>query len=185
MQNRKRGQQGQFPNGIRKADIALVVVCVLAAVLTGVFLILYRREGDVVRVSCDGEQLAVFTLAATEMQGRQYYLVWAEDGQMTVSNCGNAPVIPDEGAFNLFSVTDGVVRMEAADCRDQICVRHRAVSAVGESIICLPHKLVVEITTAETHLRGTGKEQTGQGNLGDRKDNSLDSTEEALDRVVE
>ena len=94
-------------------------------------------------------------------------------------------MIPDEGAFNLFSVTDGVVRMEAADCRDQICVRHRAVSAVGESIICLPHKLVVEITTAETHLRGTGKEQTGQGNFEDRKDNSQDSTEEALDGVVE
>ena len=94
-------------------------------------------------------------------------------------------MIPDEGAFNLFSVTDGVVRMEAADCRDQICVRHRAVSAVGESIICLPHKLVVEITTGEAHLRGTEKEQTGQRNLGDRKDNSQDSAEETLDGVVE
>lgn len=185
MQNGKRGQQGQFPNGIRKADIALVVVCVLAAVLTGVFLILYRREGDVVRVSCDGEQLAVFAFSAAEIQDRQYYLVWAEDGHMTVSSCGNVPEIPDEGAFNLFSVTDGVVQMEAADCRDQICVRHRAVSAVGESIICLPHKLVVEITTGETHLHRTGMEQTGQGNLGDRKDNSQDSTEEALDGVVE
>ena len=138
-----------------------------------------------VRVSCDGEQLAVFAFSAAGTQDRQYYLIWAEDGQMTVSNCGNAPVIPDEGAFNLFSVADGVVRMEAADCRDQICVRHRAVSAVGESIICLPHKLVVEIKTAETHLRGTGKEQTGQGNFKDRKDNSQDSMEEALDGVVE
>lgn len=163
----------------------MVVVCVLAAVLTGVFLILYRREGDVVRVSCDGEQLAVFAFSAAEIQDRQYYLVWAEDGHMTVSSCGNVPEIPDEGAFNLFSVTDGVVQMEAADCRDQICVRHRAVSAVGESIICLPHKLVVEITTGETHLHRTGMEQTGQGNLGDRKDNSQDSTEEALDGVVE
>lgn len=163
----------------------MVVVCVLAAMLTGVFLILYRREGDVVRVSCDGEQLAVFAFTATEMQDRQYYLVWAEDGHMTVSNCGNAPVIPDEGDFNLFSVADGVVRMEAADCRDQICVRHRAVSAVGESIICLPHKLVVEITTGEAHLRGTGKEQTGKRDLPDRKDDLQDSTEEALDGVVE
>ena len=149
MQNGKRGQQGQFPDGIRKADIALVVVCVLAAVLTGVFLILYRREGDVVRVSCDGEQLAVFAFPAAGIQDRQYYLVWVEDGQMTVSNCGNAPVIPDGGAFNLFSVADGVVRMEAADCRDQICVRHRAVSAVGESIICLPHRLVIQIESNE------------------------------------
>lgn len=163
----------------------MVVVCVLAAMLTGVFLILYRREGDVVRVSCDGEQLAVFAFTATEMQDRQYYLVWAEGGHMTVSNCGNAPVIPDEGDFNLFSVADGVVRMEAADCRDQICVRHRAVSAVGESIICLPHKLVVEITTGEAHLRGTGKEQTGKRDLPDRKDDLQDSTEEALDGVVE
>ena len=75
--------------------------------------------------------------------------------------------------------------MEAADCRDQICVRHRAVSAVGESIICLPHKLVVEITTGEAHLRGTGKEQTGKRDLLDRKDDLQDSTEEALDGVVE
>ena len=168
MQNRKRGQQGQFPNGIRKADIALVVVCVLAAVLTGVFLILYRREGDVVRVSCDGEQLAVFAFSAAEMQGRQYYLVWAEDGQMTVSNCGNAPVIPDEGAFNLFSVADGVVRMEAADCRDQICVHHIPISGGGESIICLPHRLVAEIVGAagtET-LDVTAKAQGIEGETG-------------------
>ena len=174
MQNGKRGQQGQFPDGIRKADIALVVVCVLAAVLTGVFLILYRREGDVVRVSCDGEQLAVFAFPAAGIQDRQYYLVWVEDGQMTVSNCGNAPVIPDGGAFNLFSVADGVVRMEAADCRDQICVNHRPVSRGGESIICLPHRLVVEIAggTDESvpdgvakagHIIETAREKGRQG----------------------
>ena len=182
MQNGKRGQQGQFPDGIRKADIALVVVCVLAAVLTGVFLILYRREGDVVRVSCDGEQLAVFAFPAAGIQDRQYYLVWVEDGQMTVSNCGNAPVIPDGGAFNLFSVADGVVRMEAADCRDQICVRHRAVSAAGESIICLPHKLVIEIMIGAGYEGLADEERMDNGITAD---DLQESTDEALDGVVE
>lgn len=47
--------------------------------------------------------------------------------------------------FNLLAVSDACVRMEAADCRDQICVHHIPIAGGGESIICLPHKLVVEI----------------------------------------
>jgi hypothetical protein len=50
--------------------------------------------------------------------------------------------------------------MEAADCRDQICVHHIPISGSGESIICLPHKLVVTVTGKqdnENDLDGVAK----------------------------
>jgi len=32
-----------------------------------------------------------------------------------------------------------------ADCPDKICVKHTNIKNAGETIICLPHKLVIEI----------------------------------------
>lgn len=46
---------------------------------------------------------------------------------------------------NTLVISDGQACISEADCPDQYCVRHRAVSKTGETIICLPHKLVVEI----------------------------------------
>ena len=46
-------------------------------------------------------------------------------------------------------IKDGKVRMEDADCPDQICVNHRAISRDGESIICLPNQTVVTIRGGE------------------------------------
>ena len=40
-------------------------------------------------------------------------------------------------------------RMEDADCPDQICVNHRAISRDGESIICLPNQTIVTIRGGE------------------------------------
>ena len=40
---------------------------------------------------------------------------------------------------------DGSVTVQDADCPDKICEKHRAINRTGETIICLPHKLVVEI----------------------------------------
>lgn len=47
--------------------------------------------------------------------------------------------------YNLFQVENGIASIAEADCRDQICVEHAGISRKGETIVCLPHKLVVEI----------------------------------------
>ena len=39
--------------------------------------------------------------------------------------------------------------MIRSSCPDLICVKHQAVSGTGESIICLPHKLIIEISDAQ------------------------------------
>lgn len=54
--------------------------------------------------------------------------------------------IPDkQNATNIIRIQDGKVKMEEADCPDQICVSHRAIQFNNESIVCLPHQVVVEI----------------------------------------
>lgn len=53
---------------------------------------------------------------------------------------------------NCVTVAGGKVTVSAADCSTQVCVRSRAISRVGESIVCAPHGLVVTVVgeAAET-----------------------------------
>ena len=55
-------------------------------------------------------------------------------------------------------IENGSVVMEWADCPDQLCVNHRSISRDGESIICLPNRVVVSI----------------EGTDGKNEENSLD-----------
>jgi hypothetical protein len=55
-------------------------------------------------------------------------------------------VIDNDNGYNKIVISDGVVNMIEADCRDQVCVQSRMISAPGESIVCLPHKIIVQIT---------------------------------------
>ncbi len=46
---------------------------------------------------------------------------------------------------NTVEVKDGAVSMKSADCPDKVCVRMGAKNRNGETITCLPHKLVIEV----------------------------------------
>ena len=60
-------------------------------------------------------------------------------------------ITEDNGAYNIITIQDGWVFMTEADCRDKICVKHSKIRYNGESIVCLPHKLVVEIHNGESN----------------------------------
>ena len=47
---------------------------------------------------------------------------------------------------NVILIKDGKVSVKSADCPDRICVKHRFISKNGETIVCLPHKIVVEVS---------------------------------------
>ena len=42
--------------------------------------------------------------------------------------------------------------MIEADCPDRLCVKQKAICKNGETIVCLPHKVVVEIRSQEENL---------------------------------
>lgn len=54
-------------------------------------------------------------------------------------------VVTDYGN-NKIVIEDGKAYVSEADCRDKICVNYKPIDKVGDTIICLPHKLVVEVT---------------------------------------
>ncbi|MGK0605395.1 NusG domain II-containing protein [Enterococcus gilvus] len=54
-----------------------------------------------------------------------------------------------DGDYNLIEVKDGRIRIKEADCGDQICVRRGWIDQSGETIVCLPHKLLIEIKSSD------------------------------------
>lgn len=42
-------------------------------------------------------------------------------------------------------IKDGYADCTEADCRDGLCVNQKKISKVNETIVCLPHKVIIEI----------------------------------------
>ncbi len=175
----------------KKADRILIIGCLLAALLLGVFFAVHRTGGSTVHVLCDGIELKQIALHDADRGSQAIYFlirykvadrrhkektskIYAEDAVETeVIYYEKKPELPETGSYNLISVADGRVTMEAADCRDQICVRHRPISSDRENIICLPHKLVVEITGSDRQS-GTAWNRKKEGILPGAEDGQLD-----------
>jgi hypothetical protein len=51
-----------------------------------------------------------------------------------------------DGGTNSLVIQQGKVWLEEASCPDHLCVKQGTIQYAGESIICLPNKVVVEIT---------------------------------------
>ena len=47
---------------------------------------------------------------------------------------------------NVCEIKDGEVNMIQADCPDQLCIHQGPIHIQGETIVCLPNRVVVEIT---------------------------------------
>ena len=109
---------------MKKLD--LIIIAVVLAISGLLFFWLYYVNGDngkFVQVEKDGKVVDIFSLDETLEKKYDF------DGET------NTLVIKNEKA----SVTE-------ANCPDGICVNHKSVSRSGESIICLPHKLVITVT---------------------------------------
>ena len=109
---------------LKKAD--LILIGALLLVIGALLFVLRGGEdpGETVRVEIGGETVDAFPLA--EDTERRY-----ETGS---------------GGVNVVKVENGAVSVLEANCPGQACVRHRAISRAGESIICLPHRLVVSVS---------------------------------------
>ena len=52
--------------------------------------------------------------------------------------------------WNVLVISDGGAAVADANCGDHTCVRMGRISREGETIVCLPHRLVVEITGTDS-----------------------------------
>ncbi len=110
---------------LRRSDLWLIAV---VAVVALVGLLLWKGNqtaGTSVAVFIDGVQTATYPLTAE----REVVIATGDENQHR----------------NVLVIKDGKAYIREADCPDSICVKTRAAAYVGETIVCLPHKLVVEI----------------------------------------
>ena len=63
-------------------------------------------------------------------------------------------VLEDESGSNTVQVERGRIRISAADCPDQVCVKQGWISGGAVPIICLPHRLTIEIVDGGGDLEG-------------------------------
>lgn len=53
--------------------------------------------------------------------------------------------LPTKTGRNILTIQDGIADMTDADCPDQLCVKQKPISHTGETLVCLPHKIVVKV----------------------------------------
>ncbi|MGM0395490.1 MAG: NusG domain II-containing protein [Bacillota bacterium] len=58
---------------------------------------------------------------------------------------GHTIPVETEYGYSLIEIGDRRVRLIEADCPDQICVNQGYISRIGETVVCLPNKLVIEV----------------------------------------
>lgn len=126
MSELQRKDEQDFKRKIRN-DVILIIV--ILAVVLAVFLTVYftKREGTYVSVTVDGRHYATYSLS--------------EDREVIIKNPLSSEYV------NKLVIKDGKAYVSEANCRDGICSSHRPVHINGESIVCLPHKLVVTVVS--------------------------------------
>lgn len=107
-------------------DIILITAVILAAVIGLIYLNFFRSPGDSVTVTVDGEVYGVYSLSVNITED-----IYTGDNNENL---------------NRLVITDGKALMETATCPDGICVFHKSIFRDGESIVCLPNRVVITVT---------------------------------------
>lgn len=103
-------------------DFVLILAVIIVALICLLFMKVNAGNGRKVKVMADGKVVHEMSIAVDEE-----YTVIQDDKTNTVI------------------VENGKVRVEDASCPDKICEKHIPISMNGETIICLPNKVVVEV----------------------------------------
>lgn len=128
---------------IRKADVILLCVFLLAAAL------LFARP---------------FLMGSQNTEASDKTVNIRQDGKAVgtyLLNRDREIKLDSSGRHNIVKIQNGAVSMEESSCKNQVCVDQGKISRVGQSIICLPNRVVVEIT--------------GNGNTKGEEDDGVDA----------
>ncbi|MBE6836886.1 MAG: NusG domain II-containing protein [Ruminococcus sp.] len=110
----------------RKNDIIFIVLLLVVISVSALVMLLMRSEGDTVIVTVDGKTIGEYPLS--------------ENREEKIKN---------GDGYNILVIKDGKADVTEASCPDGICSAHRPIQHDGESIICLPNKVVVEVRTQD------------------------------------
>ena len=110
-------------------DLIFTVALLVLASAVGLSFFFLRGEGNTVSVTVDGVLFGSYPLSQdTEVEIRT-----GIDGENV----------------NLLVIRDGKASVTHASCPDGICAAHKPIHREGESIVCLPNKVVITVGTTD------------------------------------
>lgn len=120
------------------------------------------KKGDIITI---GVLIAlsfvmIFALNKTKGMEEGQYLRIEKDSKLydeVPLNEDREIVIEGSGQYNKIVIKDGKATMEEANCRDQICVHMHDISLDGETIICLPNRVFLEVVDKSKSIDGIDK----------------------------
>lgn len=108
----------------------ILILCILMVAAAGlVYLNYFRSPGNMVTVSVDGEIYGMYPLSQDITED-----IYSGDNNQN---------------HNRLVISGGEAYMETATCPDGICVAHKSIFRDGESIVCLPNRVVITVTTED------------------------------------
>lgn len=109
---------------ITKSDLILIgSILIAACILWSIYHFSGHEEGSFAKITVDGELYGIYSLE--------------EEQEICI------------GDTNVCRIEEGSVKMVQADCPDQLCIHQHPASKEGEMIVCLPNKVVIEVTEGE------------------------------------
>ncbi len=114
---------------MKKNDIILIIAIAIIAIGAISFILLNKKEGGKVIISVGGEVYKEVSLKEEQ----------------------EIPIVTKDGEFeNILQIKNGCATMKEANCPDQLCVYQKSISKEGESIVCLPHQVIITIEGKES-----------------------------------
>ena len=117
------------PQKRRRNDILLIAGVLSAILIFALIYFLTRKDGTYAVVLKNNEEIGSYSLS--------------ENMQI--------PIKEGDKVTNILVIKDGKAYMKSALCPDKICVKHRPIDKSGQTIVCLPQKVVIKIIA-----KGTG-----------------------------
>ena len=115
-----------------KKDMVLIIILLLLGIVAGLFLFVQKPEGGMVCVTVDGREYGTYPLDA--------------DNIIEISG-------EDMQGVNTLVISGNSAYMQSASCPDHLCVKMGHIKREGQSVICLPNKVVVTIISNDDSLR--------------------------------
>ena len=111
---------------------------ILMAVVILFSLLIYGFQRNI----ADNGSYAVIKVDGTEISR----LSLSEDQEMDIEGF--------DGGFNHLIIKNGACYVSEADCPDKLCQKQGKIRRDGESVICLPHRVVITIEGGEKNSDG-------------------------------
>lgn len=108
----------------KKEIILAGALVILSCALFFINRIIFSKPGRQVEISVDGEVVKTLSLD--------------KDDDLVIEGF--------KGGSNRVLIENGQVRVSEADCPDKVCVKQGFISQNGESIVCLPNRMIARIT---------------------------------------